>query len=44
MSSSNTDLMMIASNVNLLQRDSDARFKHLRNDETKVINIIDLLT
>ncbi len=36
--------MMIASSVDSLQRDSDARFKHSRNDEMKVINIIDLLT
>ncbi len=44
MSSSNVDLMMIASSVDSLQRDSDARSKHSRNDETKVISIIDLLT
>ncbi len=44
MSSSNANSMMIASNVDLSQRDSDARFKHSRNDETKVISIIDLLT
>ncbi len=44
MSSSNADSMMIASSVNLLQRDSDARFKCLRNDEMKVISIINLLT
>ncbi len=27
-----------------MQRDSNAKFKCLRNDETKVISIIDLLT
>ncbi len=35
---------MIASNVDLLQRDNDVKFKHSRNDETNVISIIDLLT
>jgi len=44
MSSSNADSMTIASSVNLLQRDSDVKFKRLRNDEMKVISIIDLLT
>ncbi len=44
MSSSNADSMIIASSVDLLQRDSDARSKCLHNDETKVISIIDLLT
>ncbi len=44
MSSSNADLMTIASNVDLSQKDSDARFKYLHNDEMKVISIIDLLT
>jgi len=44
MSSSNADSIMIASSVDLSQRDSDARFKCLRNNETKVISIIDLLT
>ncbi len=44
MSNSNADSMMIASSVDSSQRDSDARFKHLRDDEMKVINIIDLLT
>ncbi len=44
MSSSNADSIMIASSVDLLQRDSDIRFKHLHNDEMKVISIIDLLT
>ena len=43
-SSSNVDSMMIASSVDSLQRDSNARFKHSHNDETKVISIINLLT
>jgi len=44
MSSSNADSMMIASSVDSLQRDSDVKSKHSRNDEMKVISIIDLLT
>jgi len=44
MSSSNADSRMIASSVDLLQRDSDVRLKHSCNDEMKVINIINLLT
>ena len=44
MSSSNADSMMIASSVDSSQRDSDAKSKHSRNDETKVISIINLLT
>ncbi len=44
MSSSNADSIMIASSVDSLQRDSDVKSKHSRNDETKVISIIDLLT
>jgi len=44
MSSSNSDSMMIASSVDSSQRDSDVKFKHSRNDEIKVISIIDLLT
>jgi len=44
MSSSNADSMMIASNVDSLQRDSDVKFKYLHNDKMKVISIIDLLT
>ena len=43
MSSSNADSMMIVSSVDSLQRDSDVRFKHSRNDKMKVISIIDLL-
>ncbi len=44
MSSSNADSMTIASSVNLSQRDSDVKSKHLHNDEIKIISIIDLLT
>ncbi len=44
MSSSNANSMTIASSVDLLQKDSNVRFKHLRNNEIKVISIIDLLT
>ena len=44
MSSNNVDSMMIASSVDLLQRDSNVKFKCLHNDEIKVINIINLLT
>jgi len=44
MSSSNADSMMIASNVNSSQKDSNARSKCLCNDEMKVISIINLLT
>jgi len=44
MSSSNADSMMIVSSIDSLQRDSDAKFKCLHNDEMKVISIIDLLT
>ncbi len=36
--------MMIVSSVDSLQRDSDVKFKHLHNDEMKVISIINLLT
>ncbi len=36
--------MTIASSVNLSQRDSDVKSKHLHNDEIKIISIIDLLT
>ncbi len=43
-SSSNADSMMIVSSVDSLQRDSDVKFKHLHNDEMKVISIINLLT
>ncbi len=44
MSSSNANSMTIASSVDSSQKGSDARFKHSRNDEMKVISIIDLLT
>ncbi len=40
----NADSKTIASNVDLSQRDSDARFKRSRNDEINIISIIDLLT
>jgi len=43
MSSSNADSMMIASNVDLLQRNSDARLQRLCNDEEKIVDIINLL-
>ena len=36
--------MTIASSVDSSQRDSDVKSKHSRNDEMKIINIIDLLT
>jgi len=42
--SNNADSKMIASNVDLSQKDSDARFKRSRNDEMNIISIIDLLT
>ena len=44
MSSSNADSMTIASSVDSSQRDSDAKSKRSRNDEMKVISIINLLT
>ncbi len=44
MNNNNTDLKMIASNINLSQRDSNVKFKCLRNDEMNIISIIDLLT
>jgi len=44
MSSSNADSMTIASSVDPSQRGSDVKSKHSRNDEMKVISIIDLLT
>jgi len=40
---SNTDLKMIASNVDSLQENRDARLKHLCNNKKNVANIIDLL-
>ncbi len=44
MNSNNADSKTIASNVDSLQRDSDAKSKCLRNDEMNVISIINLLT
>ena len=44
MNNNNADSKTIASNVDLSQRDSDARFKRSRNDEINIISIIDLLT
>ena len=34
---------MIASNVDMLQENSDAKLQRLRNDEEKIADIIDLL-
>ncbi len=44
MNSNNVDSMMIMSNVDLSQKDSNARFKYLCNDKINIINIINLLT
>jgi len=43
MSSSNADSMMIASSIDLLQENSDAKLQRSRNDEEKIADIIDLL-
>ena len=43
MNCSNIDSEMIASDVNLLQRNSNVRLKDLHNDKKYVANIIDLL-
>jgi len=43
MNCSNADLKMIASDVDSLQENRDAKSKHLCNDEENVANIIDLL-
>ncbi len=43
MNCSNADLKMIASDVDSLQENRDARLKHSRDDEENVANIIDLL-
>jgi len=43
MSSSNADSMMIASSVDSLQRNRDAKLQHSRNDEEKIADIINLL-
>jgi len=43
MNRSNADSKMIASDVDSLQENRDARLKHLCDDEENVANIIDLL-
>ncbi len=43
MSCSNASSKMIASNVDMLQENSDAKLQRLRNDEEKIADIIDLL-
>ncbi len=43
MNCSNVDLKTIASDVNSLQENKDARLKHSCNNEKNVVNIIDLL-
>jgi len=43
MNRSNADLKTIASNVDSLQENRDARLKHSRDDKENVANIIDLL-
>jgi len=43
MNRSNADSKMIASDVDLLQENRNARLKYLHNDEENVVNIIDLL-
>ena len=43
MNCSNADLKMIASNVDLLQQNSNVKSKSSRNNEKYVANIIDLL-
>jgi len=43
MSRSNASLKMIASNVDMLQENSDAKLQRSRNDEEKIADIIDLL-
>jgi len=40
---SNADSKMIASNVDLLQRNKDAKLKCLCNNEKNITNMIDLL-
>jgi len=42
-SCSNASLKMIASNVDMLQENSDARLQCLHNDKKKIADIIDLL-
>ncbi len=43
MSCSNASSKKIASNVDMLQENSDAKLQCLHNDEKKIVNIIDLL-
>jgi len=43
MNCSDADSKMIASDINSLQENKDAKLKHSCNDEENVINIIDLL-
>ncbi len=43
MSCSNASLKIIASNVDMLQENSDAKLQRSRNDEEKIADIIDLL-
>jgi len=43
MNYSNVDSKMIASNVDSLQENRDAKLKHSRDDKKNVANIIDLL-
>jgi len=43
MNCSNADSKMIASDVDLLQENRNARLKCLHNDEENIVNIIDLL-
>jgi len=43
MSCSNASSKMIASNVDMLQENSDAKSQRLCNDEEKIVDIIDLL-
>jgi len=43
MNRSNADSKMIASDVDSLQENRNARLKYLHNDEENVVNIIDLL-
>jgi len=43
MNCSDADSKMIASDINSLQENKDAKLKHSCNDEENAINIIDLL-
>ncbi len=43
MNRSNVDLKMIASNIDSLQENKDAKLKCLCNDEENIANIINLL-